>query len=131
MSFRVKTPWHRIVGANFVQEIRDALVGALLEEKKARKLSQSDIARALGVDRSVIHRQLTGRADISPMRVGEIAAILGREIKFSLSDRQVNRTANDIVIARSTISAANSTWMQARSNESIQPSRPLPIQVAN
>jgi hypothetical protein len=84
MSFQMRIKSHRLAGALFVTEVRDALLGMLIKKKKDEKLKQADIARILEVDRSVVNRQLTGKADLSLMRVGELADILGfvAEIKF-------------------------------------------------
>jgi transcriptional regulator with XRE-family HTH domain len=60
---------------------------ALTEEGKAHGLTQSDIARALGVHRSVISRQLTGRENLTIARVGELAEALNRDAEFKLVKR--------------------------------------------
>lgn len=101
MSFRAKAPWHKIAGATLVTEVRDALTKAFLEERRGpNRIKQADIARALGVGRSVVHRQLVGSGDLGISRVGEIAAILGREVKIVVSEKASDRTSNALPMAR-------------------------------
>jgi transcriptional regulator with XRE-family HTH domain len=57
---------------------------ALMEEQKKNGITQSDIARELGIHRSVVSKELRGRKDITLGRVAEYAWALGREIEFGL-----------------------------------------------
>lgn len=75
---------HRVAGAMFVLEVRDALLDMLMKRKREKKLKQADIARILEVDRSAVNRQFTGAAAMSLMRVGELADILGCTAEFRL-----------------------------------------------
>lgn len=101
MSFRAKVPWHKIAGATLVTEVRDMLVKALLEEARGpNKIRQADVARTLGVDRSVVHRQLVGTGDLGLSRIGEIAAILGRDAKFVLSEKKANQHENTLPVGQ-------------------------------
>lgn len=84
MSFQMRVKPHRLAGALFVTEVRDALLAMAMKRKYENKLRQADIAREVGVDRSVVNRQLTGKADLSLMRVGELAEILGCVAEFRL-----------------------------------------------
>lgn len=84
MSFQMRVKPHRLAGAVFVTEVRDALLTMLMKRKREQKLKQADIAELLGVNRSVVNRQLTGKADLSLMRVGELADILGCTAEFRL-----------------------------------------------
>jgi len=54
---------------------------------EAPQLSQSDIARELGVHRSVITRQLRGYQDMGLARVAELSWALGYEPTFELLPR--------------------------------------------
>lgn len=83
-SFQISlSPTKRAAG-RFVGKVRRALQQAFAEENRERGLTQSQIARELGVHRSVINRELRGDKDITLGRVGELARILGRRIEFSL-----------------------------------------------
>ena len=74
--------------------MRREIQKALAEEKLKRGLTQSDIAREIGVHRSVINRELKGFKDMSLGRVGEIANALGRQPEFFLNEIPVDDTAN-------------------------------------
>jgi transcriptional regulator with XRE-family HTH domain len=83
-SFQISlTPAKRVAG-RFAATVRRELQKALAEERKARGLTQAAVAAELGVNRSVIHRQIIGHENMTIGRVGEIAGVLGREICFSL-----------------------------------------------
>ena len=81
MSFQITlSPAERAAG-RFVGKVRRSLQKALASRPE---LTQSAIAAELGVNRSVIHRQLRGSADLSLSRVAELATILGFEPEFTL-----------------------------------------------
>lgn len=96
MSFQINTPWHTLDGAELVTSARDALVRVLFHEKKMGRTNQAKIAEKIGVDRSVINRQLTGAADISVSRVGEIASILGRKVEFRISGNPLDEVGRNL-----------------------------------
>jgi hypothetical protein len=102
MSFQMRLKSHRLAGALFVTEVRDTLLAMLMNKKKGEKLKQADIARILEIDRSVVNRQLTGKADLSLMRVGELADIMGCIAEFKLvpknSERSNAKAISDTVI---------------------------------
>jgi hypothetical protein len=70
--------------ARFIGQVRAELQRALVEEKAARKLTQQQIATMIGVNRSVINRQIMGLENLTLRRVAELAWALNREISFSL-----------------------------------------------
>jgi hypothetical protein len=78
MSFQISiTPKERAAG-RFVSRVRRALQKALTEAEIEHGTTQSDIARAIGVNRSVISRELRGHKDLGLSRVAEFAWALGR-----------------------------------------------------
>ena len=83
-------------------KVRRSIQKALAEEQKRRGLTQSDIAREIGVHRSVIHREIQGYADMTLGRVAEIAYALGRTPAFELLERRPAGGANVRAVARST-----------------------------
>lgn len=96
MSFRISiTPSRRAAG-RFVAHVRRELQKALaLEEARGPEgVKQADIARAIGVNRSVIHRELRGHADLTLGRVAELAWAMGRMPKFELAQAVVEVGAN-------------------------------------
>ena len=78
-SFRISITPNRRAAARFVTAVRRAIQKMYSEESNKRGLKQTDIARAIGVHRSVINRQLHGREDISLARVAELAWAMGRK----------------------------------------------------
>jgi hypothetical protein len=94
-KFRIAlTPAKRTAG-RFAATVRRELQKALAEEHKSRGLTQAGIAFELGVNRSVIHRQIVGHENMTIGRVGEIAGVLGREPNFSLPKSTVPAGTND------------------------------------
>lgn len=84
-SFQISISPSRRAAARFVGKVRRSLQRAFVEENtKDRRLNQSELARRIGVDRSVIHRELRGTKDISMSRVGQLAWAMGRAVEFNL-----------------------------------------------
>ena len=95
-SFQISiTPKQRAAG-RFVSLVRRAIQKALAEETAKRGLTQSDVARAIGVNRSVISREIRGHKDLTLSRVAELAWALGRKPVFDLQEVVVSATANHI-----------------------------------
>lgn len=83
-SYQIALAPHRRAAARFIAKVRRKLLQALAEEEKSQGLKQVDIARLLGVHRSVINKELRGEANISVGRIAELAYALGRRPEFSL-----------------------------------------------
>ena len=93
-SFRLSITPHKAAGAQFIALVRRKLQKALAEERASRNLTQADIARVLGVHRSVINRQFLGVENLTLGRVGELAYALRREPEFFLREPEVIEGAN-------------------------------------
>ncbi|WP_157799408.1 helix-turn-helix domain-containing protein [Qipengyuania seohaensis] len=91
MSFQISVTPKRRAAARFVTDVRRKLLQALADEPA---ISQSDLARALDVNRSVISKQLAGRDKMSLSRVAELAWALGYEPEFQLSKDAPDTSAN-------------------------------------
>lgn len=85
MSYQIAIPKTRRAAARFIQQVRAQLLRAVAEAD----VSQADIARELGVNRSVVNRELRGTSDLSLGRVAEIAVILGCLPKLTLENLSV------------------------------------------
>jgi predicted XRE-type DNA-binding protein len=83
-SFQITLSPSRRAAARYVSQVRRALQKALAEEQKASGLTQSQIARAVGVHRSVINREMKGQKDLTLGRVAEFAWAMGRKPVFDL-----------------------------------------------
>jgi transcriptional regulator with XRE-family HTH domain len=104
-SFQISiTPTKRGAG-RFVASVRRALQKAFAEESRERGLTQSDIAREIGVHRSVIHRELHGFKDITLGRVGELAIAMGRKPRLDLPKIQVADGTNHLHVQSKAIEA--------------------------
>jgi plasmid maintenance system antidote protein VapI len=96
-SFQISIEPNRRAAARFVGQVRRALQKALIEEKRKSGTTQADIARAIGVNRSVINKELKGFKDITLGRVAELAWALGRRPVFELPLRNVATNTNQPV----------------------------------
>jgi hypothetical protein len=83
-SFRISVTPSRRAAARYVTKVRRALQKAYAEEKRDNGLTQTAIAKAIDVHRSVINRELRGQKDITIGRVGELAWAMGRIPSFDL-----------------------------------------------
>lgn len=93
-SFRIGLTPSRQAAGRAVTKVRRAIQKAFAEERQLTGLTQSGIAQAVGVHRSVISRQLRGREDISLSRVGELAHAMNRNINFSLPRKEGGAKVN-------------------------------------
>jgi plasmid maintenance system antidote protein VapI len=80
--------------SRFIGNVRAELQRALLAEKSSRKITQQQIANNLGVNRSVINRQLMGTENLTLASVVEIAWAIGWEPYFELRKRPVQQGTN-------------------------------------
>jgi plasmid maintenance system antidote protein VapI len=83
-SFRTSLTPNKRAAARFVVGVRRTLLKALADENGRSGITQTAIARALGVHRSVINRELRGSHNLTLGRVGELAWALGLEPKLTL-----------------------------------------------
>jgi transcriptional regulator with XRE-family HTH domain len=91
-----------VSAARFIGDVREELLQAYLEELTEHGLTKSDIARALGVNRSVVSRILNGSAPLELRTLAQLAWALGRTPEFKLPKRR--KRAHGI----NTISVTNS-----------------------
>lgn len=90
-SFQIHVSRHRRAAARYVADVRRKIQMAFAESP----LSQSDVARALGVHRSVISREVRGHKDLTLGRVAEIACLLGYTATFELKTVEVVQDNNN------------------------------------
>jgi Helix-turn-helix len=93
-SFQISITPSKRVAARFIGGVRRKVLRALEEENDKRGLKQTDIARAIGVYRSVINRELRGMKDITLGRLAELAWALGRTPFFDLIEPAVRAGSN-------------------------------------
>lgn len=74
--------WHRFLSHTFIK------LRTLLHEKKLRSnFSRSDIARALGKDKSYVSRILNGRYNVTIKSLVEIAYVAGYDVTVNFAPR--------------------------------------------
>lgn len=88
-SFQIALSPHKRAAGRFVLAVRRTLQRAFAEEQRRSGITQSAIARELGVHRSVINRELRGDKDLTLSRVAELSYLLRRKPSFSLPERTV------------------------------------------
>lgn len=84
MSFRMQIDPMRHAAALFIGTVRDELLRALVSAKESSGLTQSELARKIGVHRSVVNRELAGHANLTLRRVAELACAMGYTPVFDL-----------------------------------------------
>jgi hypothetical protein len=115
--------------ARFIGSVRRAIQKAYIEEQRKRGVSQSDIARALKVHRSVINRELRGFKDMTLGRVGQFAWALGRKASFSL-DEQVAAIGQNIALPQNPPVKISTSASTTGGTAKISPPKPLLLQAA-
>lgn len=130
MSYRFSVdPKSRKVG-RFLGRVRREIQKAFEEEKKSRGLTQAQIARLLGVDRSVVNRQLMGTENLTLRRVGEFAWVFGRDIEFFMLKKTIPAGANiayDISTSASDIQEVQAPSSPATTALRTDPNAPVMI----
>jgi transcriptional regulator with XRE-family HTH domain len=86
-SFQITLSPTKRAASRFINSVRRKLQLVLSEETEKRGLTQTDIAREIGVHRSVINRELRGRKDITLGRVAELASAMGRRVVIEFPER--------------------------------------------
>jgi transcriptional regulator with XRE-family HTH domain len=131
-SFQITiTPSERAAG-RFVSRVRRAIQKALAEETQKNGITQSDIARAIGVNRSVISREIRGHKDITLSRVGELAWALGRVPMLELMERSVDNFGQGAIASppKAAIPASGEPNQNLIDSWQQQQQSPTPIPVA-
>ena len=105
-SFQISISPSRRAATRYINKVRRAIQKALVEEHRKTGLTQSDIARRIGVHRSVISRELRGQKDLTHGRVAEFAFALGREPFFEMRVPEVTVGTN---VDTGRMSATNSS----------------------
>lgn len=126
-SFQISISPSRRAAGRFIGLVRRALQRALVEEQRKSGLTQAEVARRIGVHRSVINRELQGRKDLTMGRVAELAWAMGRKPIFTLDAVTVgvgqNITVEATTVAPPTVKAEarpSSSTMDASSFRTIQ-----------
>ncbi len=93
-SFQLTITPSRRAATRFINDVRRSIQKALIEERRISGLTQSEIARRIGVHRSVINREIRGQKDLMLGRVAELAYALGRETFFEMRTPEIADETN-------------------------------------
>lgn len=88
MSFKSRIDKRRQTYIRLLSEIAHALNQALDEEHARRGLTQADIARTLGKEKSFVSRKLSGDTNMTLETLADLAYALDRPVHVSLPSRQ-------------------------------------------
>lgn len=88
-SYQFKLDQRRRFVGRRIAAVRRELQKAFIEEKRTRKFTQAELARVLGVNRSVVNRQLMGTANLSVKSLADLAWALGRDFVVGFPKRKV------------------------------------------
>lgn len=94
MSFKSRIDKRRQTYIRMLGEIAHALNQALEEEHARRGLTQADIARTLGKQKSFVSRKLSGDTNMTLETLADLAYALDRPVRVSLPSRQPAMGAN-------------------------------------
>jgi transcriptional regulator with XRE-family HTH domain len=119
-SFQISLKPSKRAAGRFVHGVRRSLQKALSEEQKKRGLTQSAIAKAIGVHRSVINRELRGKKDITLGRVAELAWAMGRKAVIELPETKIAIGSNATSISNPATQIV-STDAESHANTTQQP----------
>jgi hypothetical protein len=78
----------------FIGRVRGELLRALAEKKAKTPLPQQVLAEKLGIQRTLINRQLSGEADLSLRSLADLAWAMDMEISFELKKPQAKAGQN-------------------------------------
>ena len=120
-SFQISISPSRRVAARFITSVRRKILKALEEEQSKRGLRQTDVARAIGVHRSVINRELRGKKDLTLGRLAELAWAMGRAPLFDVLEIAIQSGSNLPISSNAAAGAFQPTPRTATTTVAIAP----------
>lgn len=78
----------------FIGRVRGELLKALSQRKSESHLPQQVLAERLGIERSLINRQLSGEANLTLRSLADLAWAMDMEISFALKAPETNAGQN-------------------------------------
>jgi transcriptional regulator with XRE-family HTH domain len=78
----------------FIGRVRGELLKALARRKTEGRVPQQALAEKLGIERSLINRQLAGESDISLRSLADLAWAMDMEISFELKQAETKAGQN-------------------------------------
>ena len=81
----------------FIGRVRGELLRALSKRKSEGRLPQQALAEKLGIERSLINRQLAGESNLTLRSLADLAWAMDMEISFELKEATTNAGQNHLV----------------------------------
>lgn len=113
-SFKIAIDPRRRLFVHLLGDIRHALNQALTEEHKDRGLTQADIGRVLGKNRSFVSRKLSGASNMTLETLADLAYALGRGVTITLPLRRPVGQSNRPTTAAQTLETRSPFVMPGR-----------------
>lgn len=89
-DFFFELPEHEEYAADYISEIGRELQLAFVARKKECGLTQQAVAKMLGINRSQVHRCLSGHANLTADTIGQLAWALRARPRFKLELEEIN-----------------------------------------
>jgi transcriptional regulator with XRE-family HTH domain len=105
--------------------IESQLRDAFARQSKGGNVSQSSLAKKLGINRSAVHKRLTGQTNMTIETIADMLWALDQDFKFSVFDKYVSNKNNNERFQPSEIRSNNLT-SQVVLNELSQYYKELP-----
>ena len=98
ISYKSRITPRRRKFVRLIGDIQEELHRVLMDEHEVRGITQADIARMLGKDRSFVSRKMSGRSNMTLETIAELAWALDREILFRMpsSEEILGYQPNDV-----------------------------------
>ena len=83
MSYQLKISSKAMKSARFISRLQKVIQRALTDSG----MTQQDVATKLGVDRSVINKRLSGKANLTARSIAEFAFAFDKEINIEIVEK--------------------------------------------
>jgi len=90
MSYQIKLDKRARQAAKFISKLQMRIQEMLVQSG----MTQQEVAKRLSVDRSVINRRLTGKANLTARSIADFAYVFGKEVDINFSDRTQESRVN-------------------------------------
>jgi hypothetical protein len=119
----------------FIGRVRNELLRALAEKKAKAAFPQQALAEKLGIERSLINRQLAGEANLSLRSLADLAWAMDMEISFELKEPTARAGQNQLTLHQpmttSTVQYGQIKYINGGGKQvsvSAAPANPEPVQ---
>lgn len=112
MSYRIKLDPKSRKAARFISQLQKKLQKAFISSGK----TQQEVATALGIDRSVINRRLSGSANLTARSIAELAHAINKEVQIEFVDRARHTEVNYPISEEDSVYLPQRSVEKARGN---------------